>query len=603
MKKSEISGNDMKKSKRIAVLCSAALAAALTVCGCGDSSPRQVEFSPMVREGAPFVLGVNLDKEQAFKIVDSYVAKAMPFLKDNPDAVREIQDEVAAYKHDVFKDASEDFRKFIEDSGLREAKFRWATLSCEGDAGNVFCANPQLGGISWAVAVDADIKRVIAAIKKNEAEGGKRITTFEEVEIEGEQVWHVIPKESTDVRDFAKFNLDPHVASLDDRLVLMAMSRETMAKQIRLYRKGEGRGGALGGFAAADGEFLHLRLSGIGDMIRKNVKDGDLSGITTVVPNGTEIVKGLKNLDLDVNMAPDGMPSQSIVLEAASAEDAEQIRTCLIGLLAMAKLGISRNPDVPKEVKQYIGAVKIEGTANKVEVRNTDVLAVMAGALFPAISAAMHTANASAMALRGRNLFVGLVQANVDREGCGLGNVWPRTCVADGANANDIAGKAYGSATGYFADLFDIANYGKPEWAPYVNVDVSVLGKDVVKGGTVNLGGIEWCVAANVADEMPDCIPVLVSANFNPEFLLRKWDGVTDAMKQLPIGPDSGAAKSMLGDRGIVVISKGGSAQFIKKRHLNYSTIYSRQEFDTTNSAHPLMYLMPNGLAEPTGGK
>ena len=53
------------------------------------------------------------------------------------------------------------------------------------------------------------------------------------------------------------------------------------------------------------------------------------------------------------------------------------------------------------------------------------ILGILMGALFPAISAAMFNANTAAMAMRGRNLFVAITQANTDREAAGLSSVWP----------------------------------------------------------------------------------------------------------------------------------------------------------------------------------
>ena len=43
------------------------------------------------------------------------------------------------------------------------------------------------------------------------------------------------------------------------------------------------------------------------------------------------------------------------------------------------------------------------------------ILGILMGALFPAISAAMLSANTSAMSMKGRNLFVGITQANTER--------------------------------------------------------------------------------------------------------------------------------------------------------------------------------------------
>jgi prepilin-type N-terminal cleavage/methylation domain-containing protein len=55
------------------------------------------------------------------------------------------------------------------------------------------------------------------------------------------------------------------------------------------------------------------------------------------------------------------------------------------------------------------------------------ILGILMGALFPAISSAMLSANTSAMSMRGRNLFVGITQANTEREAAGLESVWPKS--------------------------------------------------------------------------------------------------------------------------------------------------------------------------------
>lgn len=222
------------------------------------------------------------------------------------------------------------------------------------------------------------------------------------------------------------------------------------------------------------------------------------------------------------------------------------------------------------------------------------------GSLMPAVSAAQTGAQTSSMAMRGRNLFVGIVQANIEREAAGLVSVWPRTKAGTTGDKDDIAGKAFGNGCDYFGELFDLAQYGSQDWSPYVNVDISALGAKANVGRRISAAGLDWCVAANVTDEMEDVVPVLVSANFNPGLLLAKWDGVTDSRRVLPIGPASGAAKSMFDDKAIIVVRKGGAAQVIKAKHLTYASLYQRS-FDATQSKTPLVYLTPTGVAVPTG--
>jgi len=591
----------------------AALAATLAFCGCGDgktegsaSFGRPAGFTPMASQGVAFALGANLDKEQAFKIVDAYVDRLLtPILEKtiNPEKIREAKDNIAKYKQDLFADAPEDMRDFLEKSGLRKADFRWAALTMEGPL-DFSGTKTDLSGLSLAVATDLDVEKTIAAFQKDLAENGDDdLISFKKEAVAGETAWHIVPKEAEDARVWVseKFRADPYLVSLDGRLVLVALSRETLEKQILLYRKGKGKGDAFEGFSAKTGDFARLQLSGIGDLISKTMSARDLRGISEVLPNGVEIVKRLKNINMDIKAEPDGTTRHSIVLEAASDNDAEKIRTCLTELLSKLKSEIASAANVPQAI-MGLTAIKVEGSGSKVELRNIDAIAIVAGTLFPAISSATQNANTSAQAMKGRRLFQGIVMANVDREAMGLPAIWPRTVASEGANADDIADKAYRTAADYFRDLLDLSNYGTDKWAPYIEgADMALLGKDVGKGSTINLSALEWCVAANVTEEMPDYVPVLVSANFNPALLLRKWDGSTDGAKQLPIGLAAGATKTMFGDSAIVVVYKGGSAKVIKKRDLNYNNLYSRQSFDVTNTEQPLVYLTPKGIAEPVG--
>jgi hypothetical protein len=214
----------------------------------------------------------------------------------------------------------------------------------------------------------------------------------------------------------------------------------------------------------------------------------------------------------------------------------------------------------------------------------------------------MLSANASVLALNGRKLYVGIIQANVERKAAGVGPVWPRTKAAAGADKKNTAARAYASAAEYFSVLFDREHHGTSEWAPGMDGNLlSSLGKKGVVGKTISASGLDWCIAANVTDEMPDDTIVLVSANFNPALLLRKWDGQADGKKILPIGPKSGAPKSMLGDRAVVIVRKGGSAETIKKKFLTYDVLYRKRAFDITNMDPPLVYLTPTGVVEPVG--
>ena len=77
------------------------------------------------------------------------------------------------------------------------------------------------------------------------------------------------------------------------------------------------------------------------------------------------------------------------------------------------------------------------------------IIGIMMGALFPAISGTMQSAQSSVAAAHGRNLFLGMTIACTEREAAGLQGVWPHT---EGSpdlsdNKKDIAGIPFRNST------------------------------------------------------------------------------------------------------------------------------------------------------------
>ncbi len=206
---------------------------------------------------------------------------------------------------------------------------------------------------------------------------------------------------------------------------------------------------------------------------------------------------------------------------------------------------------------------------------------VFMGALVPAMNGSMASANAAAAAMRGRNLFVGMTQACVDREAAGLQGVWPHTAGATDLSDDkkDIAGMSFRTSTDYFKTLFDIAARDGDDWAPYVDVDIGTLKHS--KGGDF----CDWIVAANIQDEFDDVIPVLISANVDPSVLKTSFNGYDDT--PIPFGSKVGRTKLPWCDKFVVVIRKGGSSQVFRARDFTYTNLYNRRSF----SAPGLKYL------------
>ena len=351
------------------------LSFSLMVCGCGEKKSEKVSesnsgnrvetsFKPLVAKDAKIVLALNLDKEQTFKIIDSYLQMASDMHMLEEDDFNEAKEKIEAYKKDIFADCDKEAREFVEKSGLRDAKLTWAVVSVEDF--QIAKGKPQPAGLSLAIGGKLDLEKLIAA-----AQGEKDCdVSFEKMELDGETAWHIVPTKDREASELKELDIDPYVGSLSGRLVLFATSRDALAKQIRLYRKGMGKGDALNGFSAANGEFMRLKLSGIGDFVQQNVTQDDLQQIGDFVPDGDKIIGGLQNLTIDTKVKPDGKLSETIRLKTASEENADTIRTSAKAGLMVATAQMSNDPKTPKGVTQLIKDVKIGGSDGVVEVQS-----------------------------------------------------------------------------------------------------------------------------------------------------------------------------------------------------------------------------------------
>ena len=227
------------------------------------------------------------------------------------------------------------------------------------------------------------------------------------------------------------------------------------------------------------------------------------------------------------------------------------------------------------------------------------ILGILMGALFPAISSAMLSANTASASMRGRNLFVGITQANTERESQGLTSVWPHQTEDDGLNAedsDDIAGKQYSSSTEYFKALFDIDNYGQESWSPYVSgVDIAVLsgsGVPAFTGSTLQEKNVAWTVVSGITDEMEDIVPVIVSRNMDTSSF--PTTGTQDMSSQKTAVELGKKYPAPFGNKAAIVIHKGGAANVVKAKYSKLYLIYNKQSF-VIPSGITLKYITPGG--------
>ena len=224
------------------------------------------------------------------------------------------------------------------------------------------------------------------------------------------------------------------------------------------------------------------------------------------------------------------------------------------------------------------------------------ILGILMSALFPAITSAMLSAQTNALAMHGRNLFIGITQANVDRESHGRAIVWPKSSdTVEEGEGDDIAYKTYESgADDYFDELFDMTRYGTTEWQPYVDVDikfVSGAGVSAYSGGTSLKGSIAWKIVTGLTDDMPDVVPVLVSRNLNTDTFAKTSSTETKSRTQ-KIQNDSNFTQPF-GNKATVVIHKGGAANVYKGRYQTLCDIYDKQTVTFTEGSK-IDYLSPS---------
>jgi len=217
------------------------------------------------------------------------------------------------------------------------------------------------------------------------------------------------------------------------------------------------------------------------------------------------------------------------------------------------------------------------------------ILGILMGALFPAISSAMLSANTSAMSMRGRNLFVAITQCNTDREAAGLVKVWPKQAGNDdGLDTDEKSLINASSSTTYFQYLFDVQNKGDAAtWKPYVDVDIGVLsgaGVPGVTGTSIKQDNVGWLITQNIADEMPDIIPALVSRNVDFQTLAGKISGKVngDETDAVECGNGKGAKDTPFGNKAWIMITKGGAAKVVKSKYSKIGAIFNKQGFDNS---------------------
>ena len=308
---------------------SAGVALALAMAGCGKDAASTANastrsYEPKVLSDTTFAVQYRKNSSAALKpLVDAAVDSLWKSLSK------------AGSDSDAGKG-----RKFLEESGLRDADVKWAIVSIGGiNIAEIERLN-KAPDCAFAMAVEHDVDKVLAAFKGSLDESDK----LTDVSIPGAKAWTVCAtdKEPPNVQSFA---------SLDGKLVLMAETPEKLERLVALYRDGKGASDKFASLSADGGSLLRAYVPSVGDLVKKAVEgtDGALDMFNMIMPDGARVVQSLAELEVSFAGADAGGALLRISLNAANDADADSIRT--ISNTGLLRLKATLNADESEGAK------------------------------------------------------------------------------------------------------------------------------------------------------------------------------------------------------------------------------------------------------------
>jgi hypothetical protein len=198
------------------------------------------------------------------------------------------------------------------------------------------------------------------------------------------------------------------------------------------------------------------------------------------------------------------------------------------------------------------------------------------------ITDAVSSAGMTAVSARGKDIYVGIIGANTEREPLGLKPIWPRTHPSGertGGPNDDIADKTYTTTSEYFWDLYDGDNAGTTNWSPYVTgFDFSKLAGAGVRtppAGATKADFLKgdynmWNIIANLPDDAPNNTPWMFTKNLDitiEDLIAIENPDAIDPKNRL--GAKVGTTvKQPYGKESFVIIRKGGGTYKAHPKHL-----------------------------------
>ena len=200
------------------------------------------------------------------------------------------------------------------------------------------------------------------------------------------------------------------------------------------------------------------------------------------------------------------------------------------------------------------------------------IIAILAAALFPAISSAMDSARATAMKNKGRGIWTAIYSANAEREPLNMPPLWPVDTKADTGDAKTYF--TYLMSDGEAKDSVQVS--ADARLVPDLSTDLLVAPGVTLKVGEGALEdkNVAWRVA-EVGESTPASFVFLISKNVDGDELSTAADTTDSTRVKLMDGKPFGKKRA-------VWVARGGGVFDARERYL-YNHVVMGLSDPTTN--------------------
>lgn len=209
------------------------------------------------------------------------------------------------------------------------------------------------------------------------------------------------------------------------------------------------------------------------------------------------------------------------------------------------------------------------------------IIGILAGLLFPAIKGALVNANALKVGNNGKNIVMGIISVNTEREAMNMGSVWPSK-TATFKDGKTVVDYSTGDAEVYFSDLIDSKTIDNLGWFVFAGGGVPAA----VDSTQFKLGGYNvWNYVGALDEGAADDTPFLYTRNFAIETGdLQTFSSADTIDNTNPLGNKLDSAMKPFGDQLVVFVQKGGAMQNTKKKYLiNAKLFFGSSIFGTSS--------------------